>query len=337
MSKRSIQKDLARSSRDSNECLDEIQFIDEGGVLQTLETLAAMRRPTLLIGEPGVGKTLLVRIIAAVLGLTLITKLGGKFNVSRLVGQYMLKAEGNATTTVFEDGPLVKAMRSGAIYYQDEIDGLPEDVYDLYHPVLDDRRELSLADIGLLQAGLPPNIKAHPNFWFVASCVDKSRIPADFLDRFRVIRVARLSVVAQRDKLAKMFPSLCSDDVERLARIGELTRKIGWQKPASFRQVIAAAQDVADGISIDHAIDHNLINPNVDHDMDRLSLRNAMEREGLGSTRILADTFVPEDQKSVPVFDIDSLDDFPEESEVESDASDDDDKDAKKRRSRKAR
>lgn len=85
-----------------------------------------------------------------------------------------------------------------------------------------------------------------------------------------------------------------------------LTRKIGWQKPASFRQVIDSAQDIKDGIGIGESIDNNLINPNSDHH-DRVALRNAMEREGLGSTRILADSLVPEELRPAPIFDVDAL------------------------------
>lgn len=306
------------------------EFIDESGIYSHLLTYGRNQRPTLLIGETGVGKTLLVRQATRALGLQLIQKLGGKFPVTKLVGHYQMRAQGNATVTEFEEGPLVRAMKHpAAAFYLDEIDNLLDDIHDLLHQLLDDRRSLSLADVGLLSPGASEFIHAAPKFWFVASCVDKSRLPEDFVDRFRVIHVARLSPEAQLKKLAHDF-DLPADDLERLVRIGELTRKIGWQKPVSFRQILNAAQDVADGIGVDEAIDHNLVNPNADQPLDRVALRNAMEREGLGSTRILADALVPEDQRPTPVFNLDDLDaldedEVPRDVDADTDNADTDD------------
>jgi len=282
------------------------QFVDEIGITQQVMTYAKKRRSIILEGDPGIGKTLLIRQTISYLGSPLFQKQGGKFPVSKLVGSYQLQARDGATTTVFEEGPLVRAIKEGGTFYLDEIDNLSADIYDLLHPILDDRREISLADIGITSAGKSEFVHAHPEFWFVASCINKSTLPEDFLDRFRVIRLKRLSVDAQIQKVSELF-HLPFATIERLVRIGELTRKIGWAKPASFRQVIGSAQDVVDGLAIEAAVDNNLINPNSNQDADRIALRQAMDREGLGSTRVLADTLVPEEQNQVPVFDIDSL------------------------------
>ena len=131
-----------------------------------------------------------------------------------------------------------------------------------------------------------------------------------------------MSVDAQINRLLEKF-DVAHTTATRLVHIGELTHKIGWQKPASFRQVLHAAQDVEDGIEADQAIDNNLVNPNTSQPLDHVSLRNAMEREGLGSTRILADALVPEDLRPAPVFDIDSLEDDWREDGSEVDSLDD--------------
>jgi hypothetical protein len=282
------------------------EFVDEQGLLELLDTYYRHRRPTLLIGEPGVGKTTLVELLAEQKRSRLIQKTGGDYSVSKLVGQHELRAEGGATTTAFVKGPLLRALETGAIFYFDEIDASSADCQDLLHQILDHRRAISKADIGLkVTTGEDEFIYPHPDFWFVATCVQISRLPTDFLDRFRVIVVKRLSLEKQIEFLNSRFPAICAQTTERIVQIGDLTVRLGWFKPASFRQVCSTLQDIQDGIDSEIAIANNLVNPNAVGEHDKVALREAMNSAGLSAEKLFADVVTPGDKFQVPHFDLD--------------------------------
>ena len=64
--------------------------------------------------------------------------------------------------TVWLDGPLTTAVKSGAILYLDEIAEARPDVIVAIHSLTDHRRELFIDKLGVI-------VKAHPNFMLVAS------------------------------------------------------------------------------------------------------------------------------------------------------------------------
>lgn len=265
--------------------------LDQPGILEMLEAYHTARKPVLLVGEPGVGKTLLVQTIAQRSDVPLIQKMGGDYGVSKLVGHFELRGDHGATTTRFVPGPLLRALDQGSVFYLDEIDSLNNDCFDVLHQLLDHRGQIAKADIGLeVRPGDDEFIRTHEDFWFVATCVDngsRSGLPDDFLDRFRVIEIPRLSEKAQLNYLLQAHCEALGDDIRRIVRVGELTRRINWGKPASFRQVKSAVEDVANGIPVDYAIDHCLISPNADSDAELMTLKETLAIEKLGTTALL--------------------------------------------------
>jgi len=104
---------------------------------------AAARRgfPVLLKGPTGCGKTRFVEAMAHDLGRDLITVAGHEDMTSAdLVGRFLLKGG----ETVWVDGPLTRAVRSGAICYLDEIVEARQDTTVVIHPLADHRRELPI-------------------------------------------------------------------------------------------------------------------------------------------------------------------------------------------------
>ncbi len=102
---------------------------------------AAARRgfPVLLKGPTGCGKTRFVEAMAHASGRELITVAGHEDMTSAdLVGRFLLKGG----ETVWVDGPLTRAVRSGAICYLDEIVEARQDTTVVIHPLADHRREL---------------------------------------------------------------------------------------------------------------------------------------------------------------------------------------------------
>ena len=111
--------------------------------------LAAYRRrlPALLKGPTGCGKSRFVRYMAARLGRPLHTvACHDDLSASDLLGRFLIK--GNET--VWQDGPLTRAVRDGAICYLDEVVEARKDTTVILHPLADDRRELPLDKTGEL-------------------------------------------------------------------------------------------------------------------------------------------------------------------------------------------
>src|SRR3546814_877095 len=92
----------------------------------------------MLKGPTGVGKTRLVQAMANDFGRPLITVACHEdLTASDLVGRYLLKGG----ETVWEDGPLTRAVKEGAICYLDEVVEARADTIVVLHPLLDHRRE----------------------------------------------------------------------------------------------------------------------------------------------------------------------------------------------------
>lgn len=95
--------------------------------------------PIILKGPTGCGKSRFVDFMSCDLGLDLVTVACNEdTSATDLVGRFLIK--GNET--VWQDGPLTRAVRSGCILYLDEVVEAREDVIVLIHSLTDYRRTL---------------------------------------------------------------------------------------------------------------------------------------------------------------------------------------------------
>jgi nitric oxide reductase NorQ protein len=95
--------------------------------------------PLLLKGPTGCGKSRLVEHMAAKLGRPLVTvPCHDDTSAVDLVGRYLVQGG----ETVWQDGPLTRAVRQGAVLYLDEIAEARPDVVVVIHPLADHRRQL---------------------------------------------------------------------------------------------------------------------------------------------------------------------------------------------------
>ncbi len=106
----------------------------------------------LLKGPTGSGKTRFIEHMAWRLKRPLIiASCHDDLTAADLVGRYLI----TKNETVWIDGPLARAVRSGAICYLDEVVEARRDTTVVIHPLADDRRMLPMEKHGELLQALP--------------------------------------------------------------------------------------------------------------------------------------------------------------------------------------
>lgn len=120
-------------------------YLPVGNEVELFEAAYNARLPVMLKGPTGCGKTRFVEHMSWRLGRTLITVACHEdLTASDLVGKYTLRGD----ETVWQDGPLTIAVKSGGIAYLDEVVEARKDTTVVIHPLTDDRRILPLEKKG---------------------------------------------------------------------------------------------------------------------------------------------------------------------------------------------
>ena len=222
-------------------------YAAQGAECALFEHAWQQQLPLLIKGPTGCGKTRFVEHMAAKLGRPLITvSCHDDLSASDLVGRFLI-GQGN---TVWSDGPLARAVRSGAICYLDEVVEARKDTTVVLHPLADDRRILPIERTGeQLQA--PPEfmlvISYNPGYQNLLKGLKPStrqrfialslNYPAAAVERQIVQKEAGVSeqVADQLVRLAQSLRSLTDHDLE---------------ETASTRLLVAAARLHASGLSL---------------------------------------------------------------------------------------
>ncbi|HUK76859.1 MAG TPA: MoxR family ATPase [Thermoleophilia bacterium] len=120
-------------------------------------------RHLLLEGPVGVGKTTVALAVCAHIGRSVVRVDGDdRYSESKLTGWFdppLVLAKGYCDETFFA-GPLVQAMRSGAVLFVNELNRMPEAVQNVLLPALDE---------GLLIVPRIGDVRAAPGFQVVAT------------------------------------------------------------------------------------------------------------------------------------------------------------------------
>ena len=211
------------------------------------------RLPVLLKGPTGCGKTRFVehmtwrlyRETANQLDVPLITvSCHEDLTATDMVGRYLLKGD----ETVWADGPLTRAVRTGAICYLDEIVEARKDTTVLIHSLTDHRRILPIDKTGEL-------LHAHPEFLLVISynpgyqSVLKDLKPST-RQRFVSLEFDYPSVEVETQVIAHEA-GVDDTTAERLAVIGERVRNLkqhGFEEGVSTRLLIYTGNLISAGI-----------------------------------------------------------------------------------------
>ena len=110
-----------------------------GNEVAVFEHTYAAHLALLLKGPTGCGKSRFVEAMAARIGRPLVTvACNDETSAADLVGRWLVKGG----DTIWQDGPVTRAVRTGAILYLDEIAEAREDVIVVLHPLSDYRRRL---------------------------------------------------------------------------------------------------------------------------------------------------------------------------------------------------
>jgi len=127
--------------------------------IQVFEHSYKNKIPFLLKGPTGTGKSRFIEFMCHKLHKEMITiSCHEETSSTDLIGRYIIKG----AETVWLDGPLTIAIKTGAILYLDEIAEARPDVIVAIHSLTDHRRELFIDKLGI-------TVKAHPDFMLVAS------------------------------------------------------------------------------------------------------------------------------------------------------------------------
>ncbi|MGE3772093.1 MAG: CbbQ/NirQ/NorQ/GpvN family protein [Gammaproteobacteria bacterium] len=134
-------------------------YLAAGNEIAIFERCHARGVAVMLKGPTGCGKTRFVEHMAWRLGRPLVTvSCHDDLTASDLIGRYLLEHDG----TRWQDGPLTRAVRDGAICYLDELVEARQDTVVVVHPLSDHRRQLPLDRTGEL-------LEAAPGFQLVVS------------------------------------------------------------------------------------------------------------------------------------------------------------------------
>ncbi len=117
----------------------------QGNEVALFENAWQQQLPVMIKGPTGCGKTRFIEHMAARLGRPLYTvSCHDDLTAADLVGRYLIGDKG----TFWNDGPLTRAVREGAICYLDEVVEARKDTTVVLHPLTDNRRVLPLERSG---------------------------------------------------------------------------------------------------------------------------------------------------------------------------------------------
>lgn len=218
-----------------------------GQEIELFEAAYRAQLPLLLKGPTGCGKSRFVAAMAARKQRSLIqVACNEDTSAADLLGRFLLKGG----DTVWQDGPVTRAVRQGAILYLDEIAEAREDVIVALHALSDFRREIYLDRLN-------ETVRATTDFMLIASFnpgYQNSLKELKASTRQRFVTLAFSYPERHVEKLIVAKESHCPEGVaEKLVRFAEKVRpmsELNLKETVSTRLLIQAAQLHQQGLSL---------------------------------------------------------------------------------------
>jgi nitric oxide reductase NorQ protein len=230
-------------------------YLPIGDEIKLFEAAYEARLPVLLKGPTGCGKTRFVEHMAwrlyrhgnparAIEHPLLTVACHEDLSATDLVGRYLLSGD----STVWMDGPLSRAVRTGAICYLDEVVEARKDTTVVIHSLTDHRRVLPIEKTGELLA-------AHRDFLLVISYNPGYQSVLKDLKPSTRQRFVSLEFdypdLATEAKIIAHESRIDGELAAQLALIGEKVRNLreqGFEEGVSTRLLVYAGQLAAGGI-----------------------------------------------------------------------------------------
>jgi nitric oxide reductase NorQ protein len=220
------------------------------------------RLPVMLKGPTGCGKTRFLEHMAFQLARPLVTvSCHEDLTSSDLVGRFLLEG----AETVWQDGPLTRAVKAGAICYLDEIVEARTDSTVVIHSLTDHRRRLTIEKKG-------QEIEAHEDFMLVISynpgyqTVLKDLKPST-KQRFIAINFDFPSEEIERKVVLNEAAGISPEIVHQLVAAGRKARLLkdhGLEEATSTRALVYAANMMNAGLDAIAACQVAMVNPITD-------------------------------------------------------------------------
>jgi nitric oxide reductase NorQ protein len=219
--------------------------------------------PLLLKGPTGTGKSRFVEYMSYKLGQPIITvACHEETSATDLIGRYIIKG----AETIWQDGPLTKAVKEGAIIYLDEIAEARPDIIVSIHSLTDYRRILFIDKLGV-------EIVANAEFMLVASFNPGYQKGFKELKPSTRQRFVSLSFNYPKEKVEREIiiqeSSVDEATAKKLINIGNKIRnltELGLTETVSTRLLVDAGKLINSGLGKRLAVKSAVIEPLTDDD-----------------------------------------------------------------------
>jgi len=214
--------------------------------LEVFEAAYKNQLPILLKGPTGCGKTRFMEYMGWRLKRPLITvSCHDDLTASDLVGRYLV----TGGETIWVDGPLARAVRTGSICYLDEIVEARKDTTVVIHPLCDDRRILPMEKLGeLLEATekFCMTISYNPGYQSILKDLKQST-----RQRFVALEFNYPNAAIEQ-KIVEKETGVDANTAKQLVKFAHMTRNLkgsGLDEGASTRLLVHAGKLIQTGIS----------------------------------------------------------------------------------------
>lgn len=236
-------------------------YVPSGNEVEIFEQCHSRRLAVMLKGPTGCGKTRFVEHMAARLGLPLITiACHDDLTASDLIGRFLIRHDG----TSWQDGPLTRAVREGALCYLDEVVEARQDTVVVLHSLTDHRRILPIDKTGEMLVA-PPEfqlvISYNPGYQRMLKDLKPSTRQRFVALDFDFPPPERETLIVQRESGVER--SVAHGLVTLAGRLRGL-RDRGLAEVPSTRLLVSTGKLIASGVEARQACEAALLSPLTD-------------------------------------------------------------------------